>query len=190
MANPGFIAALLGLLIAMAGAQASAQPAEPRTVVVRTVGTSPSWGQEPVPAWSDAAPTKRAAAFVLYDLEIARNAAGAVEYLSLLQFENDPFDPGMTPEDWTALRNAHEVARIDLSRGGQAPYAAFLEIFEALFQVVDDLFFEFVIPRDADFGVDVFDFFHQAAHLGGFRAFVHAQTGSGLVDECSGFCGV
>lgn len=57
------------------------------TIIIRVVGTSPDWGQEPRRSWPDSAPVKNAPGYRLYDLEIGRDASFTPTYVSLFRFD-------------------------------------------------------------------------------------------------------
>ena len=67
---------------------ATASVAQQSTVVIRVVGTDPSFGQEPIPGWPNASPVKNAAGYSLYDLEIARDASHTPTGLVLYKFKD------------------------------------------------------------------------------------------------------
>jgi hypothetical protein len=63
-------------------------PTKEKTVVIRTVTTSPSWGQESSPGWHHAAIIKDAPGYSLYDLEIVRDSSNRTIGTRLYKFDN------------------------------------------------------------------------------------------------------
>lgn len=87
------------------------------TLVVRVVGTSPSWGQESVPAWQTAAPIKTDDEYRLLDLEIGRNAENRPVYIALYAFTDQDgtnSTTGLSESEWIAYRDAHQLLRMEL----------------------------------------------------------------------------
>ncbi|MBI1234934.1 MAG: hypothetical protein GC208_10575 [Alphaproteobacteria bacterium] len=113
------------------------------SVVVRVVGTSPSWGQEGVPAWQTAAPVKQETQYRLYDLQIGRNASLQPIFLALYAFSNETpgnYTSQLPENEWIAYRDAHLVRRIELSpqgAGGAETLAGLVSLFDDVIDAED-----------------------------------------------------
>jgi hypothetical protein len=88
----------------------------PGTVVIRVITTDKTWGQESVPGWPLASPTKGEPGYSLYDLEIGRDAGGVPSYLALYRFEDvlsQSLDPTSFPPYMAAsLLKKAEIAPV------------------------------------------------------------------------------
>jgi len=102
------------------------------TVVIRVVGTDPTFGQENlgVPAWPRAAPVKESAGYTLFDLEIGRDAAFTPTYVRLYRFKNftwlkfvEQIEHGL-PSAWPAYRDSSLISSIAVAPGSAQVLAA------------------------------------------------------------------
>lgn len=84
------------------------------TLVIRTVGTGPSWGQEPVPAWQGAAPIKNAPGYKLYDLELGRGGDNQIAYSGLYYFDQLEQNSNNDPLKWKNYKLASTLASADV----------------------------------------------------------------------------
>ena len=88
------------------------------TVVIRVVGTNPSWGQEPIPGWPNASPVKDAPGYSLYDLEIGRNSNNVATYLTLYKFSG--WQNGMPLDQFNPYRASSTLLSIPIEVQTQA----------------------------------------------------------------------
>lgn len=104
------------------------------TLVIRTVGTGPTWGQEPVPAWQGAAPVKSAAGYKLIDLELGRGSDNQLAYTGLYFFDALEKNMSNDPLKWKSYKSASTVAYADIT--GSNKSAALRDTLIAMFSTL------------------------------------------------------
>lgn len=105
------------------------------TLIIRTVGTGPTWGQESVPAWQGAASVKNAPGYKLYDLELGRGSDNQITYTGLYYFDQLEQNSNNDPLKWKSYKLASTLASADII--GNDKSAA---LRDALIGMLDKLF--------------------------------------------------